>query len=367
MSASASKKFWEKTKLANLVRHRNGGYYARLFINGKEVWKSLKTKTFSIAEVRLTTARKEHRERKARNAPAASAKMTFGQAAEAHRKNLDAKVNLKRRSRDYWREIHEGLFRNWPELENTEVKALSESACTHWAAVFAKKSSATRYNNTIAFLRHALEIAVKSGVIYSNPANVLERKAVKNKHLELPTLKQFSEFLTAIRNSRSRYAKASADFAEGLASTGCRLSEAGRIEWQDLDFKTGEIVVKGDPDERTKNGEIRRIPMIQSARALFERMRQERPDEPADGRVFQVKACRASLDVAAEKVAMKRITHHDLRHFFATVCIERGVDTPTVARWLGHKDGGVLAMRIYGHLRREHSLAQAKKVSFAPD
>ena len=40
--------------------------------------------------------------------------------------------------------------------------------------------------------------------------------------------------------------------------------------------------------------------------------------------------------------------------FIATVCIESGVDIPTVSRWLGHKDGGALAMRTYGHLRREH-------------
>jgi integrase len=61
---------------------------------------------------------------------------------------------------------------------------------------------------------------------------------------------------------------------------------------------------------------------------------------------------------------MARITHHDLRHLFATVCIESGVDIPTVSRWLGHKDGGPLVMKTYGRLRNEHSLNGAKKVSF---
>jgi hypothetical protein len=42
------------------------------------------------------------------------------------------------------------------------------------------------------------------------------------------------------------------------------------------------------------------------------------------------------------------------------------VDIPTVSRWLGHKDGGALAMRTYGHLRREHSIAQAQRVTFTP-
>ena len=47
---------------------------------------------------------------------------------------------------------------------------------------------------------------------------------------------------------------------------------------------------------------------------------------------------------------------HDLRHFFTTCCIESGVDIPTMAKWLGHKDGGALTMRTYGHVRDSHSL-----------
>jgi len=32
----------------------------------------------------------------------------------------------------------------------------------------------------------------------------------------------------------------------------------------------------------------------------------------------------------------------------------------------GHKDGGALVMKTYGHLRREHGISQAQRVSFAP-
>jgi integrase len=72
------------------------------------------------------------------------------------------------------------------------------------------------------------------------------------------------------------------------------------------------------------------------------------------------------MNRAARLVEMARITHHDLRHFFATICIESGVEVPTVASWLGHKDGGALAMKTYKHLRDEHSVSAAKKVNFAP-
>jgi len=106
--------------------------------------------------------------------------------------------------------------------------------------------------------------------------------------------------------------------------------------------------------------------VIPDARALFERMRSERVSEPLDAKVFRVGECQKALDRACAKVGIDRITHHDLRHLFATRCIESGVDIPTVSRWLGHKDGGALAMKAYGHLRREHSIAQAQRVTFAP-
>ena len=124
--------------------------------------------------------------------------------------------------------------------------------------------------------------------------------------------------------------------------------------------------MRGDPETGTKNWTVRRVPMIPDARALFERMRSERGEESPNEKVFRVNEAQKAIDSAARKLGIPRITHHDLRHLFATVGIEAGIDIPTVSRWLGHKDGGALAMKTYGHLRREHSVAQALKVSFAP-
>lgn len=141
--------------------------------------------------------------------------------------------------------------------------------------------------------------------------------------------------------------------------------ETRQIEWRDVDFEAGEIIIRGDPETGTKNWTVRRVPLIPDARGLFGRMRSERRGEPLEAKVFRVGECQKALDRACKKVGADRITHHDLRHLFATRCIESGVDIPTVSRWLGHKDGGALAMKTYGHLRREHSIAQAQRVSFA--
>ena len=88
------------------------------------------------------------------------------------------------------------------------------------------------------------------------------------------------------------------------------------------------------------------------------------PEHNSADRVLKLRECRGALTRACKKIGTARITHHDLRHLFATRCIESGVDIPTVSRWLGHKDGGALAMRTYGHLRNEHSQAMAQKVKF---
>jgi integrase len=96
-------------------------------------------------------------------------------------------------------------------------------------------------------------------------------------------------------------------------------------------------------------------------RILSERGEEER----VNAAIMGVRECQKAIDSACKKLGLVRITHHDLRHLFATRCIESGVDIPTVSRWLGHKDGGALAMRTYGHLRDQHSAAMAQKVTFA--
>jgi integrase len=77
-----------------------------------------------------------------------------------------------------------------------------------------------------------------------------------------------------------------------------------------------------------------------------------------------VHECQGVINTACTKLGIARFTHHDLRHLFATRCIESGVDIPTISRWLGHKDGGALAMKVYGQLCDSHSTAMAQKVRF---
>ena len=367
MKAETTAKTWEKTKLQNLVRHKSGRYYARLYLNGKEIWKSLKTAHFSVAEAKLAEAQKEHRERKGREVDAGNAKMKFSEAAALHMQRLEERATIKKRTRKYWQETLAAMLKSWPELAATEVRRITP-ICLSRMGCRLRERRPVRIATTIPFRSFATSLMSpkKCGVIYSNPAVGLERVTVRGKRLELPTLAKFGEFVAEMRRVHSRDSKNCADLTEGLAFTGMRIGESGDVCVADLNFAAGEIRVSGDPEEGTKNGEVRYVPMIPQARQLFTRMLSERPGDDRTAKLFRVHECQKAMDRAAKQVGMVRVTHHDLRHFFATVCIESGVDIPTVSRWLGHKDGGALAMRTYGHLRREHSVAQAQKVSFTP-
>jgi hypothetical protein len=103
--------------------------------------------------------------------------------------------------------------------------------------------------------------------------------------------------------------------------------------------------------------------MSERLRKFLARLKTQKKPQPND-QIIPIKSARKCLQTACKKLSLPQFTHHDFRHFFATTCIESGVDIPTVSRWLGHKDGGALAMKRYGHLRQEHSFAMIKRVSF---
>jgi hypothetical protein len=209
---------------------------------------------------------------------------------------------------------------------------------------------------------------VEVGARYDNPARTKEvkRARVRRKELKLPEPDQFWALVKEVRESGSGFSPHCADAIEFFSYAGPRLKEACRIYGRDCSFLKNEIVIRGDPKTGTKNWEIRRVPMIPEMRKLLERLKAKRGEQEfLENPVLKVRKFNRSLKRACKKLGLHHLTHHDLRHLFATRCIESGVDIPTVAKWLGHKDGGVLAMQTYGHLRDKHSAEMAQKVIFA--
>jgi len=125
--------------------------------------------------------------------------MIFGEAAAIHLRNLDDNPRIKPSTRKYWRECLAALQKSWPGLNETEVRKITQADCKKWASAYAKTASAQRYNNTVAVLRHVLNVAVEAGVIYSNAAAVVKRAAVRGKQIALPTIEKFNALIKLCR------------------------------------------------------------------------------------------------------------------------------------------------------------------------
>lgn len=239
-------------------------------------------------------------------------------------------------------------------MYSTDIAKISQKDCNDWAACHGKDYSATRFNGALGVVRRIFEIAIKQRYRVDNPAKAVDRHAVKPKELHLPSQTQFQEMARHIETSGAGQAKDCANLFRFLAFSGLRIDEARHVLWNDVDFEKGLLHAR-----ITKNGKDRWIPLNSSLRQLLEKMRAERAKRIGGQNRDAGFECQKSIDRAAKLAGVKRITHHDLRHLFATRCIEAGVDIPTVSRWLGHQDGGALCMKTYGHLRDEHSQREA--------
>ena len=363
---AAPKTAWLKTPFANLIRYvPSGVYFSRIRVRGKLIRRSLKTNKLTVAKLRLGDLEKVERQRVEVQGAVQSGNLSFGDALKIFRGRLQNDAALKPRSKEFREERISALLRSWPGLEQTEVRKITKQDCLAWAADYSTKASPPCVNTCVATLRMVIDVAVESGARYDNPARFIKKLRVRQKELQLPNRDQFLKMVESIERVNKRFSRHCADLVRFLAFGGFRKSEASNITWADCDFEKKEIVVRGDPETGTKNWSIRRVPMIPDMIQLLQKLRRQRAEEPATARVMLVRTCQHAMNRAAQAGGMARITHHDLRHLFATLCIESGVDIPTVSRWLGHKDGGALAKKVYGHLRDQHSVAMAQRVTFS--
>ncbi|MDP1581605.1 MAG: tyrosine-type recombinase/integrase [Candidatus Didemnitutus sp.] len=383
MEATKREKMWERTNVTNLLRNRQSGtYYARVKANGKQKWRSLKTTVFTVAKLRLADVERDIRAQGATargdsgtaTDPSAETKVATYIAAYRATQQNDSK--LKASSLERKLNSVKALVKTWPELPDRDVRRLTESDCQTWATKAKKEGtgfiapnvktkragmSASAFNKCVDALLGILEIAKAKGLIYKNPAEKIVKLPIKPKPFDLPSNAQFKEMVRLIATAGSRWSTDAAEMVRLLAFTGARLNEARRLRWFHLNEAETLLTVPGTKSEKSID---RPLPLFKPLAELLTEIRNRRGPETAHTPIARLKTCMDALKSACRKVGVKEMDHHDLRHYFATRCIESGVDIPTLSRWLGHADGGVLAMKTYGHLRQEHSLAQATKVVF---
>jgi integrase len=370
MNTAKPKSYWQP-----VVRHGRpiphlyarmpaGTLYARLYQNGKNKWISLGTNVYDIAKGKLAEVLQNHHTAFKVNATVRDGSTTIGQLAEIHLQKVDSDMKNKQSSKSYRHDCVKRFFVIFPKLRDMRPARVNEAELQKDYAAAFERYSATALNGTLDSARAIFKLAMDRGLIVKNPAEGLSKVSVPAKRMTLPNRDQFKAIVDALRSSDSSSAQAQGDLVEFLAYSGVRIAEAKRITWNDIDFAKEQIYVAPG-----KNKHDRYVPMLSDMRNLLERLqsipRTSRNLERRKGNfVLASTEVYTELPAACVKVGAPHITHHDLRHLFATKCIESTVDIQTVSRWLGHLDGGALAMRVYGHLRDEHSQAMAKLVAF---
>lgn len=343
---------FSKSKVSHLFRHRAGTYYAITKVGGNKFRRSLDTDDFNTAKNRLPAVLAE-----IRGATNASAAGTLGQAIEDESKREDPAI--KETTRHYYRQISISLAKTAAKLPvdpfGLSIARVTLAELRALMDKYATTSAATRYNGALALLRRTYARAIESGHVGGNLPDALKRIRPKKLKMDLPTAETFANVVADILAQKKSHSKSTAMAVEFLAYTGLRISEAQSLRWKDI--KTDRLVVR-----TAKNDDMRQVPLIPAALELLARMKASPlPTEPDDP-VMPIKSPRLALESACERLGIDHLRVHDLRHIFATRCIEGQVDLPTLAAWLGHKDGGVLCAQVYGHLCIKHSTAMAGKV-----
>ncbi|MEO6873879.1 MAG: tyrosine-type recombinase/integrase [Opitutaceae bacterium] len=383
----------------------SGRYYSRF---GRQGFRALKTDRVSVARLRLADRVHDHKGRTQLQNAAGKGDVTMAQVmdlytqATAEDPSISASTK-KDRSISLLR-----LQKTWPQLGAMKPRHVTPADISTWAARAAKiaakappgaKKPKGAYSHralqkAAGALRMVLQYAVKLNAIPAAPG-ISVFPGGKSKVPVVPSRSILGALLREIqfpRNAAVRQAvlacggsiegktqaelaaelgisvatlkrhksggvgngKEAADFARLMVFTGMRVDEARHLLWGDVDFEKGRIRVRGTKTETSE----RTVPLIPECRDFLLSLERGGPGE----RVSRVEDINRALASASKRLKNPKLTHHSLRHLFATICIESGVDIPTVSRWLGHADGGALAMRIYGHLRDEHSQAAAAKV-----
>ncbi len=160
------------------------------------------------------------------------------------------------------------------------------------------------------------------------------------------------------------------DYVRFLQYTGAREKEALQTRWQDVDLANGQVTIGALGDTKNRRGRV--VDTSAQLKALLEGMKARQvgvsewifPSPQRGEKDIPARSFRETLKLVRKAAGLPKFGFHDLRHHFISHAVMSQIDFMTIAAWVGHRDGGVLIGKVYGHLANEHRQNMAAKLNF---
>lgn len=257
----------------------------------------------------------------------------------------------------------EGLVRNYklhihPVIGSMKIGSVRLAHCQeicNYMGQTGKKSSTVGVIKSI--MHDMFQSAYENDLIPKNPCgrSVKVNVGEDSEARDAMTLKEHEKFLEGMRGSK---VEIPVRFA---LQTGLRIGELTGLQWNDIDWENNIINVKRSmwKDWKTKEwivdktktkSSMRTIPLTAEAKWLLKEQKR-RNDEikifklqwsefiflNKVGEPIDVSTYNYHMKVICEKIGIRKMSMHILRHTFATRCIENGMKPKTLQSILGHR------------------------------
>jgi len=220
-----------------------------------------------------------------------------------------------------------------------------------------KGLSVKTVRNLHQMVSSALNLAVSQKLIPSNPASACALPKVERKEMKTIPVEQLNAFFDE--------AKASGVFELYYIDlvTGLRRGELLGLKWEDIDLKSGLLHVRRqvlrqdgkvvEAPLKTKNS-YRSVSLGADAVEVLEQQKKKAGGSEyvfpsPTGGPMSPDSVLHMLQRVLKRAGLERVRFHDLRHTFATLALQNGVDVKTVSGMLGHYSAG-FTLDTYAHV-----------------